>query len=60
MFCIYYVSRGVLQENKLELLVFLLSLAVVMVRSLVNFIVVGPDGRRELLVGQRTPGHGEG
>uniref|UniRef100_A0A3P9JTE1 DUF7789 domain-containing protein n=1 Tax=Oryzias latipes TaxID=8090 RepID=A0A3P9JTE1_ORYLA len=49
LFCIYYVSRGVLQENKLELLVFLLSLAVVMVRSLVNFIVVGPDGRRELL-----------
>ncbi|KAF6719776.1 hypothetical protein FQA47_005166 [Oryzias melastigma] len=49
LFCIYYISRGVLQENKLELVVFVLSLLVVMVRSLINFIVVGPEGRKELL-----------
>lgn len=54
VFCIYYISRGVLQENKLELVVFVLSLLVVMVRSLINFIVVGPEGRKELLVGRRT------
>ncbi|XP_024116864.1 uncharacterized protein LOC112138538 isoform X3 [Oryzias melastigma] len=50
LFCIYYISRGVLQENKLELVVFVLSLLVVMVRSLINFIVVGPEGRKELLL----------
>ncbi|XP_049919948.1 uncharacterized protein LOC126402215 [Epinephelus moara] len=50
LFCIYYIVRGVLQENKQELVVFGLSVLVVMVRSVVNFSVQGSEGKQELLV----------
>lgn len=50
LFCIYYISRGVLQENRQELLAFVLTVLVVMVRSLVNFSVQESKDKRELLV----------
>uniref|UniRef100_A0A3P9P1B4 DUF7789 domain-containing protein n=1 Tax=Poecilia reticulata TaxID=8081 RepID=A0A3P9P1B4_POERE len=40
LFCIYYISRGVLQENRQELVAFVLSVLVVMIRSVVNFSVL--------------------
>lgn len=51
VFCIYYISRGVLQENRQELVVFVLSVLGVMVRSVVNFSVLGSKYKQELLVG---------
>lgn len=51
VFCIYYIVRGVLQENRQELVVFVLSIVVLMIRSVVNFSVLGPKGKEELLVG---------
>lgn len=48
LFCIYYISRGVLQENRQELVVFVLTVLVVMVRSMVNFSVQGSKGKQEL------------
>uniref|UniRef100_A0A1A8IDM7 DUF7789 domain-containing protein n=1 Tax=Nothobranchius kuhntae TaxID=321403 RepID=A0A1A8IDM7_NOTKU len=48
-FCIYYISRGVLQENRQELVAFVLSVLGVMIRSVVNFSVVGSKGKQELL-----------
>ncbi|KAK5863232.1 hypothetical protein PBY51_000278 [Eleginops maclovinus] len=50
LFCIYYISRGVLQENRQELVVFVLSMLLVMVRSIVNFSVLEPKSKQELLV----------
>ncbi|KAF0036785.1 hypothetical protein F2P81_012097 [Scophthalmus maximus] len=50
LFCIYYIGRGVLQENRQELVAFVLSVLVVMVRSVVNFSVLGSKGKQELLV----------
>ncbi|XP_038579174.1 uncharacterized protein LOC119905880 [Micropterus salmoides] len=50
LFCIYYISRGVLQENRQELVVFVLSVLGVMVRSVVNFSVLGSKSKQELLV----------
>ncbi|XP_038602743.1 uncharacterized protein LOC119928490 [Tachyglossus aculeatus] len=40
VFCIYYVIRGVLQENRQELMAFVLSVLLVMLRSLVNILVL--------------------
>lgn len=51
VFCIYYIVRGVLQENRQELVVFVLSIVVLMIRSGVNFSVLGSKGKQELLVG---------
>lgn len=51
VFCIYYISRGVLQENRQELVAFVLSVLGVMVRSVVNFSVLGSKGKQDLLVG---------
>ncbi|XP_067095618.1 uncharacterized protein [Osmerus mordax] len=50
LFCIYYITRGILQENRQELIVFVLSVVVVMVRSVVNFTVLPVKDRHELLV----------
>uniref|UniRef100_A0A3P8SRY1 DUF7789 domain-containing protein n=2 Tax=Amphiprion percula TaxID=161767 RepID=A0A3P8SRY1_AMPPE len=50
LFCIYYISRGVLQENRLELVAFVFTILVVMIRSVVNFSVLGSKGKQELLV----------
>ncbi|XP_017266791.1 uncharacterized protein LOC108233098 [Kryptolebias marmoratus] len=49
LFCIYYISRGVMQENRQELVVFVLSVLAVMIRSVVNFSVVGSKGEPDLL-----------
>lgn len=50
LFCIYYIIRGVLQENRHELVVFVLSVLGVMVRSMVNFVVLESKDKQELLV----------
>ncbi|TDH10873.1 hypothetical protein EPR50_G00079420 [Perca flavescens] len=50
LFCIYYISRGVLQENRQELVVFVLSVLMLMVRSVVNFSVLEPKSKQELLI----------
>ncbi|XP_034732479.1 uncharacterized protein LOC117947549 isoform X2 [Etheostoma cragini] len=50
LFCIYYISRGVMQENRQELVVFVLSVLGVMIRSVVNFSVLGSKSKQELLV----------
>ncbi|XP_061456489.1 uncharacterized protein LOC133372218 isoform X2 [Rhineura floridana] len=49
VFCIYYVSRGILQENRQELMVFVLSVALVMLRSIINFTVLSADQKLKLL-----------
>ncbi|KAE8293189.1 hypothetical protein D5F01_LYC08292 [Larimichthys crocea] len=49
VFCIYYISRGVLQENRQELVAFVLSVVGVVVRSLVNFSVLESKSKKELL-----------
>uniref|UniRef100_A0A8C6XLB1 DUF7789 domain-containing protein n=1 Tax=Naja naja TaxID=35670 RepID=A0A8C6XLB1_NAJNA len=49
VFCIYYVSRGILQENRQELVVFVLSIALVMLRSVINFTVLPAKQKPELL-----------
>lgn len=51
VFCIYYIVRGVLQENRQELVAFVLSILALMIRSAVNFSVLGSKGKQELLVG---------
>lgn len=50
LFCIYYISRGVLQENRQELVAFVFTMLVVMIRSLVNFSVQESKTKQELLV----------
>ncbi|KAF7695101.1 uncharacterized protein LOC124399727 isoform X2 [Silurus meridionalis] len=46
-FCFYYIVRGVLQENKQELIVFGLCVFVLMVRSIINYVV--PEEKETLL-----------
>ncbi|XP_029362405.1 uncharacterized protein LOC115046275 [Echeneis naucrates] len=50
LFCLYYISRGVLQENRQELVAFVLTVLGLMVRSVVNFSVLDSKGKRELLI----------
>ncbi|KAM9344137.1 uncharacterized protein KZ484_016506 isoform 2-T2 [Pholidichthys leucotaenia] len=50
LFCGYYIFRGVLQENRQELVVFMLSVMVLIIRSVVNFVVLESEGRKEVLV----------
>lgn len=50
MFCVYYVTRGILQENRQELIVFVLSILLVMFRSIVNFTVLSAEQKPKLLV----------
>ncbi|KAG7472777.1 hypothetical protein MATL_G00112580 [Megalops atlanticus] len=50
LFCLYYVTRGILQENRQELIVFVLSVLLVMVRSVVNFTVLPTEERKNLLL----------
>ncbi|KAK2851120.1 hypothetical protein Q5P01_007396 [Channa striata] len=50
LFCIYYIIRGVLQENKQELVAFVLTVLLIIVRSVVNFSVLETKGKQELLV----------
>uniref|UniRef100_A0A8C4PDW7 Uncharacterized LOC112981159 n=1 Tax=Dromaius novaehollandiae TaxID=8790 RepID=A0A8C4PDW7_DRONO len=48
-FCVYYVTRGILQENRQELVVFVLSVLLVMFRSIVNFTVLSAEQKPKLL-----------
>ncbi|XP_069097120.1 uncharacterized protein [Pleurodeles waltl] len=50
VFCIYYVTRGILQENRQELIVFVLSVLLLMVRSIVNFTVITDKDKTQLLL----------
>ncbi|XP_061868673.1 uncharacterized protein LOC104551141 isoform X3 [Colius striatus] len=49
VFCVYYVTRGILQENRQELIVFVLSILLVMFRSVVNFTVLPDEQKPKLL-----------
>ncbi|XP_063173544.1 uncharacterized protein LOC134507058 isoform X1 [Candoia aspera] len=49
VFCIYYVSRGILQENRQELIVFVISIALVILRSVINFTVLPAKQKSALL-----------
>lgn len=50
VFCVYYVTRGILQENRQELIVFVLSILLVMFRSIINFTVLPAEQKPKLLV----------
>ncbi|XP_066546777.1 uncharacterized protein LOC136713556 [Amia ocellicauda] len=50
LFCCYYITRGILQENRQELIVFVLSILIVMIRSVVNFAVLPLDERKSLIL----------
>ncbi|KAL4646107.1 hypothetical protein GN956_G9181 [Arapaima gigas] len=49
VFCVYYITRGILQENRQELVVFVLSILVLVVRSVVNFTVLSVEERINIL-----------
>ncbi|XP_048374406.1 uncharacterized protein LOC125445435 isoform X3 [Sphaerodactylus townsendi] len=49
VFCIYYMSRGILQENRQELIVFILSIFLVMLRSVINFMVLSSEQKPQLI-----------
>ncbi|XP_077168734.1 uncharacterized protein LOC143824852 isoform X1 [Paroedura picta] len=49
VFCIYYMSRGILQENRQELMVFILSIFLVMLRSVINFTVLSTEQKPQLI-----------
>ncbi|XP_030041654.1 uncharacterized protein LOC115458990 isoform X2 [Microcaecilia unicolor] len=49
VFCMYYVTRAILQENRQELIIFLLSVLLVMGRAIINFIVLSDKGKASLL-----------
>ncbi|KAM7139369.1 uncharacterized protein RBU57_016143 isoform 6-T7 [Macrochelys suwanniensis] len=49
VFCVYYVTRGILQENRQELIVFVLSILLVMFRSIVNFTVLSAQENPNVL-----------
>lgn len=48
VFCIYYVTRGILQENRQELIVFVLSILLEMIRSIINFSVLSKDAKPDI------------
>ncbi|KAK0134808.1 hypothetical protein N1851_029481 [Merluccius polli] len=49
-FCVYYVARGVLQENRQELMAFLLSVVIVALRSVVNYSLMSRQDQQQVLV----------
>ncbi|XP_041061570.1 uncharacterized protein LOC121287745 [Carcharodon carcharias] len=50
VFCFYYVLRGTFQENRQELIAFILSILLVVIRSVVNFSSATPKEREELKI----------
>jgi len=50
VFCMYYVARGILQENRQELGAFLLSVVTVVLRSVVNYILLSHQEHKYLMV----------
>ncbi|KAK1159550.1 hypothetical protein AOXY_G22282 [Acipenser oxyrinchus oxyrinchus] len=50
LFCCYYVTRGILQENRQELIVFVASVVLVMMRSVVNFAVLPAPEKDSLIL----------
>ncbi|XP_048470906.1 uncharacterized protein LOC109912939 isoform X2 [Rhincodon typus] len=49
-FCFYYVLHGTFQENRQELIAFVLSILFVVIRSMVNFVTATPVERNELKI----------
>uniref|UniRef100_UPI00398F70E3 uncharacterized protein isoform X2 n=1 Tax=Pristiophorus japonicus TaxID=55135 RepID=UPI00398F70E3 len=47
VFCFYYVYRGIFQENRQELLVFIFSIFIMLLRSVVNFVAAKSEERKE-------------
>ncbi|CAL8369014.1 unnamed protein product [Lota lota] len=50
LFCMYYVVRGILQENRQELCAFLLSVLTVVLRSVVNYSLLPQQEQQRLMV----------
>ncbi|XP_043532231.1 uncharacterized protein LOC122540459 isoform X2 [Chiloscyllium plagiosum] len=50
VFCFYYVLHGIFQENRQELIAFVLSILFVVIRSVVNFASATPMERAELQI----------
>ncbi|XP_077313755.1 uncharacterized protein LOC143934216 [Lithobates pipiens] len=48
VFCIYYVVRGILQENRQELIAFIVSILLEMIRSIINFSVLSKDAKPDI------------
>ncbi|XP_018408599.1 PREDICTED: uncharacterized protein LOC108784329 [Nanorana parkeri] len=48
VFCIYYVTRGILQENRQELFAFIFSILLEMIRSIINFSVLSKDAKPDI------------
>ncbi|CAI9617981.1 unnamed protein product, partial [Staurois parvus] len=48
VFCIYYVTRGILQENRQELIAFILSILLEMIRAIINFSVLSKDAKPDI------------
>ncbi|XP_067872976.1 uncharacterized protein [Heterodontus francisci] len=50
VFCFYYILRGIFQENRQELIAFILSILLVVLRSVVNFASATPMEREDLKI----------
>ncbi|XP_030212081.1 uncharacterized protein LOC115543720 [Gadus morhua] len=50
LFCVYYVVRGVLQENRQELCAFLLSVLTLVLRSVLNYSLLPHQEQQHLMV----------
>lgn len=50
LFCLYYICRGVLQENQLELCAFVVNMLLVVLRSVVIFAEQNSEGQQDLEV----------
>lgn len=49
LFCLYYIFRGVLQENQLELCAFVVNMLLVVLRSVVIFTEQNSRGKQDLV-----------
>ncbi|CAL8252578.1 unnamed protein product [Arctogadus glacialis] len=50
LFCVYYVVRGILQENRQELCAFLLSVLTLVLRSVLNYSLLPHQEQKKLMV----------
>ncbi|XP_056452838.1 uncharacterized protein LOC130387661 [Gadus chalcogrammus] len=50
LFCVYYVVRGVLQENRQELCAFLLSVLTLVLRSVLNYSLLPHQEQQKLML----------
>ncbi|CAH2319981.1 Hypothetical predicted protein [Pelobates cultripes] len=49
VFCIYYITRGILQDNRNELGAFIVSILLEITRSIVNYAVLADELKPEIL-----------